>query len=142
MARHHENEVTMRGFLIRCAVTGIAVLIASQVVPGIEVHTLAGGIVAVVILALLNAMVRPILYFLSAPFIVLTFGFFIVIINAFLLHVVAALVKGFTVEGFWPAVGGAIVISVVSTVINLWISERGHVEVVVTRRSRNIRHIN
>lgn len=132
----------MRGFIIRCGVTGIAVLIASHVIPGIAVHTLAAGIVAVLILSLLNAMVRPILYFLSAPFIVLTFGLFIVFINAFLLLVVSTMVNGFSVDGFWPAVGGAIVISLVSTIINLCISERGHVDIAVSHRPRKIRHIN
>ncbi|RMH05553.1 MAG: phage holin family protein [Nitrospirae bacterium] len=133
----------MRGFLIRYAVTGVAVLVASQIIPGITIHSLAAGIVAVLVLAFLNALLRPILYFLSAPFIVLTFGLFMVLINAFLLALVAVLVKGFEVQGFWSAIGGAILISVVSGLLNLWISERGHIEVVVSSpRPRKIRHIN
>lgn len=132
----------MYGFLIRCVITGIAVLVASQIIPGIEIHGFAAGLVAVVVLSFLNAMVRPILYLLSAPFIVLTLGLFMVGINAFLLNLVAFLVKGFFVEGFWPAVGGAILISLVSGLLNFWISERGKVEVVMTSRPRKIRHIN
>ena len=132
----------MKGFLIRCGITGVSVLLASQIIPGIEVENLAAGIVAVLILAFLNALVRPLLYLLSAPFIVLTLGLFMVLINAFLLHIVSILVKGFSVEGFWPAVGGAILISLVSAVLNLWISERGHVEIVMSHRPRKIRHIN
>jgi len=62
----------MRGFLIRCGVTGVAVLVASQVISGIEIDSLAAGVVAVMVLALLNAMVRPVLYLLSAPFILVT----------------------------------------------------------------------
>jgi len=132
----------MYGFLIRCGITGIAVLLASQIVPGIEIHGLAAGVVAVIVLAILNALVRPLLYLLSAPFIVLTLGLFMVVINAFLLHLVAILVKGFSVEGFWSAVGGAILISLVSGILNLWISEKGRVEVVMTNRPRKIHHIN
>ena len=132
----------MRGFLVRCGVTGLAVLLASQIIPGIEIHGFAAGLVAVVVLSFLNAMVRPLLYLLSAPFIVLTLGLFMVVINAFLLNLVSMLVKGFVVEGFWPAVGGAIFISLVSGILNLWISERGRVDVVMTHRPRNIRHIN
>ena len=132
----------MYGFLLRCGITGIAVFFASQIVPGIEIHGLGAGIVAIVVLSFLNAMVRPLLYLVSAPFIVLTLGLFMVVINAFLLHLVAILVKGFSVEGFWSAVGGAILISIVSGILNLWISERGRVEVVTTHRPRNIRHIN
>ncbi len=132
----------MNGFLIRCGVTGLAVLLASQIIPGIEIHGFAAGIVAVIVLSFLNAIVRPLLYLLSAPFIVLTLGLFMVVINAFLLNLVAMLVKGFVVEGFWPAIGGAIFISLVSGILNLWISERGRVDMVMTHRPRNIRHIN
>ena len=132
----------MKGFLIRCGVTGVSVLLASQIIPGIEVEGFAAGVVAVFVLAFLNALVRPLLYLLSAPFIVLTLGLFMVLINAVLLHLVSILVKGFSVEGFWPSVGGAILISLVSAILNLWVSERGHVEMAVSHRQRKIRHIN
>ena len=133
----------MRGFLIRYAITGVAVLIASQIVPGLEISNVASGIVAVLILSFLNAIIRPILYLLSAPFIVVTLGLFVVMINAGLLLLVSFLVKGFLVSGFWPAVGGAILISLVSMIMNLWISEQGQIEIVTHHRSgRKIRHIN
>ena len=115
----------MKGFLWRCGITGLAVLLASQIVPGIEVHGLVAGIVAVIILSFLNAIIRPVLYLLSAPFIIVTLGLFMVLINAFLLMVASWLVKGFVVTGFWPAVGGALIFSFVSVVANLWVSEQG-----------------
>jgi len=124
----------MKGLLIRFVVTGVAVLLASAIVVGIEVQSIEAGLAAVIVLALLNALVRPILYFLSLPFIILTLGLFMVIINALLLLFVAFMVKGFVVAGFWPAVWGAVLISVVSSILNLWVSEEGHVEVVVHRR--------
>ena len=124
----------MRGLIIRFVVTGVAVLLASAIVVGIEVQSIEAGLAAVIVLALLNALVRPILYFLSLPFIILTLGLFMVIINALLLLFVAFMVKGFVVAGFWPAVWGAVLISVVSSILNLWVSEEGHVEVVVHRR--------
>ena len=66
-----------------------------------------------------------------------------VLINGFLLYLVSILVKGFLVSGFWPAVGGAIIISLVSGVLNLWISEQGRIEIVTHPSSgRKIRHIN
>jgi len=136
------REEFMRGFFIRCGVTGVSVLVAGQIIPGIVIHNLSGGIVAVILLAFLNALVRPLLYLLSAPFIILTLGLFMVLINAFLLHLVSIMVKGFSVEGFWPAVGGAILISLASGIINFLISERGRVEVVMSDRPRKIRHIN
>ena len=118
-------------------------LLASQVIPGLEITNLPSGIAAVVILSFLNAIIRPILYLLSAPFILVTFGLFMVLINGFLLYLVSIVVKGFIVSGFWPAVGGALLISFVSGVLNLWISEQGQVEIVTRSSSgRKIRHIN
>ena len=133
----------MRGFLIRCGITGFAVLLASQIIPGIDIISFGSGVAAVVILSFLNAIIRPILYLLSAPFILVTLGFFMVLINAFLLYFVSGLVKGFLVSGFWPAVGGAILISLVSAILNLWISGQGRIEMVTrTQTGRKIRHIN
>ncbi|MEW6543465.1 MAG: phage holin family protein [Nitrospirota bacterium] len=124
----------MKGLLIRFTVTGVAVLLAGQVVPGIRIEGLPAGLAAVIVLALLNAVVRPLLYFLSIPFIILTLGLFMVVINALLLQLTAYLVKGFVVTGFWPSVWGALVIGVVSAILNMLISDQGHVEVVVHRR--------
>ena len=123
----------MMGLLIRFVVTGIAVFLATAIVPGIEVQSASAGVAAVIALALLNALVRPFLYLLSLPFIILTLGLFMVIINALLLQLVSFLVNGFVVQGFWPSVAGAVLISVVSGILNLWISEQGHVEIVVHR---------
>jgi putative membrane protein len=133
----------MKGFFIRCGITGFAVLLASQIIPGIEILSFGSGVAAVVILSFLNAIIRPILYLLSAPFILVTLGFFMVLINAFLLYLVSGMVKGFLVSGFWPAVGGAILISIVSGILNLWISEQGRIEIVTrSQTGRKIRHIN
>ncbi len=123
----------MMGLLIRFVVTGIAVFLATAIVPGIEVQSASAGVAAVIALALLNAVVRPFLYLFSLPFIILTLGLFMVIINALLLQLVSFLVNGFVVQGFWPSVAGAVLISVVSGILNLWISEQGHVEIVIHR---------
>lgn len=123
----------MTGLLIRFVVTGVAVFLATAMIPGIEVHSTSAGVAAVLVLALLNAVVRPLLYLLSLPVIILTLGLFMVIINALLLQLVSLLVKGFEVQGFWPSVWGAVLISVVSSILNLWISEQGHVEIVIHR---------
>ncbi len=132
----------MKGLFIRFVITGVAVLLATQIIPGIEAQSLVAGIAAVLVLALLNAIVRPFLYFLSLPFIILTLGLFMVIINALLLQLVAFLVKGFVVDGFWPAVLGSLVISVVGNILNVLVSEEGRVEVVVHRPKPPPRIIN
>jgi putative membrane protein len=107
--------------MLRILVTGAAVFLAITIVPGIEAQTFAAGVAAVLVLTLLNAVIRPILYLISLPLILLSLGLFLVIINGLLLQMTAYFVKGFTVAGFWPSVGGAVVISIVTSVLNLWI---------------------
>jgi len=121
----------MKGLFIRFCITGAAVLAAAEIVPGIHIDGVAAGAATVIVLALLNAVIRPILYLFSFPLIMFSLGLFMVVINAILLHLTAWLVTGFTVDGFWPSVWAALLISLVSTVLNLMISEEGKVEVLV-----------
>jgi putative membrane protein len=108
----------MRHFVLRWAVTTIAVMVASSVIHGIRYDTVAALIGASLLLGILNAFVRPFLLILSAPLILLTLGFFILILNGLLLLVVPHVVVGFHVESFWSAFWGAIVISIVSWVLS------------------------
>lgn len=132
----------MRGIFIRFAITWIAVFLAGYMIPGIRVETVGAGIAAGMLLALLNALIRPILYMVSIPLIILTLGLFTVVINALLLQLVAWLVQGFHVNGFWAAFWGAVVISVVSTILNLWVSAEGRWEIVSHETRRPPRVIN
>src|SRR5687768_4777499 len=120
----------MRGFIVRFVITGVAVFLASHIIPGIHVETVGAGIAAALVLALLNAIVRPVLYVLSIPFIIVTLGIFVIIINAVLLQFVDWLIDGFDVLGFWAGFWGALVISIVSSILNLVVSEQGRWEVV------------
>ncbi|HXF91577.1 MAG TPA: phage holin family protein [Nitrospiraceae bacterium] len=131
----------MRALLIRFLVTGVAVFLAITIVPGIDAQSLSAGLAAILLLSLLNAAVRPVLYLFSLPLIILSLGLFMVIINALLLQLVGWLVKGFVVEGFWASVWGALLISIVSFILNLWINEQGSVELVI-HRSRPPRIVN
>lgn len=109
---------------MRILITGIAVFLAISIVPGLEADSLTAGIAAVLILTFLNVILRPILFLLALPLIVFTLGLFLVVLNALLLGFTAFLVKGFTVSGFWPAVGGALIISLVTTILNSWTVDR------------------
>jgi len=123
------------GFLIRLVANALAILAAAYIVPGIEV---AGGLsllAAALVLGLVNAVVRPILLFLTFPFTLVTLGLFIFLLNAFCLWLTSWLVKGFEVHGFWAAVLGALIVSVVSWLVNVFLSDRGKV-VAITRRER------
>ncbi len=109
----------MKLFLQRWAINTVAVLAASFV-PGVEFQEWHHLVLASLLLGVLNAILRPLLLLLSLPLLILTLGLFFLIINAALLSLVGWLLRpGFTVDGFWPALFGGIVISVVSTVLGL-----------------------
>ncbi len=112
-----------RAAVIRVLITGIAVFLAVMIVPGLEVDSLPAGLAAILVLTFLNVLVRPILFVLTLPLIVLSLGLFLIVVNALLLELTAYLVKGFSVTGFWPAIGGAIVISLVTTILNAWTTD-------------------
>jgi putative membrane protein len=127
-----------RRIVMRVLITGIAVFLAIATVPGIESDSLSTGIAAVLVLTLLNLVLRPVLFVLTLPLIVFTLGLFLVVLNALLLELTAYLVKGFTVTGFWPAVGGALIISLVTTILNSWMIDRPIDQVDVDRRPPKI----
>lgn len=114
----------LRTAVIRVLITGIAVFLAVMFVPGLEVDSLSAGLTTVLVLTVLNLLVRPILLVLTLPLIILSLGLFLIVVNALLLELTAYLVSGFSVTGFWPAVGGAVVISVVTMILNVWTSDR------------------
>jgi putative membrane protein len=116
-----------RAVAVRILITGIAVFLAVATVPGIEAASFGAGLAAVLVLTILNLILRPILFVLTLPLILLSLGLFLVVLNALLLEFTAYLVKGFTVSGFWSAVGGALVISVITAILNLMTADRREV---------------
>jgi putative membrane protein len=108
----------MRHFIVRWIVTTIAVMVASSIIPGIHYDNKASLIGAALLLGILNAFLRPVLLILSAPLILLTLGFFILVVNALMLFIVPGLVTGFHVDTFGSAFWGAIVISIVSWILS------------------------
>ena len=123
------------GFLIRVLANALAILAAAYVLPGIEVSGGMALLAAGLVLALINAVVRPILLLLTLPITLVTLGLFLFVLNAFCLWLTSELVKGFEVHGFWPAVFGAMLVSVVSWLVNAFLSDQGHV-VVITHHKR------
>ena len=105
-------------FLQRWLINTIAVLVAANVIPGIEHDTLSALLVASLLLGILNALLRPLLLLLSLPLVVFTLGLFTLVINALLLMLVGQLVKSFHVETFWAAFWGGLIVSLVSLVLN------------------------
>lgn len=108
----------MRHFVFRWIATTVAVMVAASIIHGIRYDTVASLIGAALLLGILNAFIRPILLILSAPLILLTLGFFILIINALMLRFVPSIVGGFQVDSFGSAFWGALVISIVSWILS------------------------
>ncbi len=126
----------MLGFVIRLLIGALGLWLASELVPGIAVHgawTLLG---AALLLGIVNAVVRPLLVILTLPITVLTLGLFLLVINAATLGLVAWMLDNFTIAGFWPALFGAIVVSVTGWLASYFIGPRGRVEVIVVRHRR------
>jgi putative membrane protein len=105
-------------FLQRWVITTLAVLVAANVVKGIHYDSIGGLLAASLLLGILNAFLRPIMLLLSLPLLILTLGLFTLVINALLLYFVGWLVQPFHVESFWAAFWGALVISLISLVVN------------------------
>ncbi len=130
----------MAGFLIRLLVVALGLWLATELVPGIEITgawTLLG---AALLLGLVNAIMRPLLILLTLPITVLTLGLFLLVINAGTLALVAWVLDDFTIAGFWPAVGGALIVSVTGWLASWFIGPRGRVEVIYVRRHERHRH--
>ena len=124
----------MQFFLLRAVVTGIGLWLASEIVPGVEFRSTETLIAAALLLGIVNAFVRPVLVVLTFPITLLTLGLFLIVINALMIELVAWLLKGFVVAGFWPAFFAAIIVSLTSWVMSGWIGPpHGRIDVVTVR---------
>jgi putative membrane protein len=123
------------GFLLRVLVNAVAIVVAAAIVPGINVSGVPAALGAGLVLGLVNAVVRPILLLLTLPLTLLTLGLFLFVLNGLCLWLTSSLVKGFEIHGFWPAVFGALLVSVVSWALTAFLSDRGEI-IVITRRHR------
>ena len=104
--------------LARIIVTAFALLLVAHFLPGITVTGIFPALIAAVILGLMNALVRPILVILTLPITIITLGLFIFGINGFLFWFVASFIDGFAVSGFWIALLGSVLVSIVSSLVN------------------------
>ena len=119
----------MPAFLLRWAATALAIGVAAQVLPGIQVDGPWAAIVGALLLGFVNATLRPILLLLTLPITVLTLGVFALVVNGAMLALVAGLVKGVHVAGFGSAVLGGAVISLVGSLLTWLLQPRPRVQV-------------
>ena len=110
----------MLTLIARWILNAAALLLVAYLYSGVQVSSFFAAAVAALVLGLVNAVVRPILVILTLPVTILTLGLFIFVINALLFWLVAEVVQGFTVTGFWAAMLGSILYSVI-TLITSWL---------------------
>ncbi len=123
----------MKGIIIRTLIIALGIWVADLLVPGIRVQSGGSLVFAAIALGLLNAVVRPLIVLLTLPVTLLSLGLFLLIINAGMLQLADWFVSGFEVGGFFSAVFGAIVVSLVSWVASSCIGPKGRYEVMVRR---------
>ena len=124
----------MRGIFLRWLILTVAIIITSYLLDGIYVRNFLSTFFAAAILGILNAFFRPILFILTLPINVLSLGLFTFVINAIMLMMASGAISGFEVYGFWSAVFGSLLISLVSWRLTSFINERGTVHYIDLRK--------
>ena len=124
----------MVGFLLRAAVSALGLWVASEIFDGLKFESTSKLIVAAILLGIVNAFVRPLAFILTLPLTVLTLGLFLLVLNAGMVSLVAWLVPGFEISGFWTAVGAALIVSLVSWAASSAIGTRGNIEIFTARK--------
>ena len=128
----------MPGFLIRMLVTALGLALAAALVPGIEIAGSVTLLAAALLLGIVNAVVRPLAVLFTLPLTLLTLGLFLLVINAAMLGLVAWLLDGFHIAGFFAALIGSLIVSFTSWIASWTIGPRGRVEILVVRRGERL----
>lgn len=108
-------------FIVQFLVTALGLWLSAQVITGVGFSDTGSLLLAAILLGLVNAFVRPILTFLTFPLTIVTFGLFLLVVNAAMIGLVAILLSGFAVDGLWAGIGAAIVTGVVSWIAGWFI---------------------
>ncbi|SFH11910.1 phage holin family protein [Pontibacter chinhatensis] len=107
------------GFILKLILTGVAAMIAAYVLPGVSIDGFLTALILALVLAVLDAIVRPVLVFLTIPVTILTLGLFLLVINAVIILLADWLVAGFDVAGFFWALIFSLVLSIVSAILDM-----------------------
>ncbi|MCL4366010.1 phage holin family protein [Patescibacteria group bacterium] len=111
--------------IIALVLNAIALLVTAYIVPGFHVTNFTTALLAAIVLGIVNTFIKPILNLITLPLNIITLGLFSFVVNAVVLFIVSSIVKGLTIDGWLPAILGAIVLSVVSTILNTIIKDFG-----------------
>ncbi|MGD9237641.1 MAG: phage holin family protein, partial [Desulfobacterales bacterium] len=124
----------MIGIFIRWLTTTAAIVATAYLLDGIQVSGFFSAVFAAAVLGVLNAVLRPLALLLTLPINILSLGLFTFIINAFMLKIASGIIPGFGVYGFWTAIFGSLLISLISWLLNSFIGEQGTVTSIHVRR--------
>ena len=103
--------------LVNWLISALVILIAAYILPGVAVENFWTALVVAVILGILNALLKPLLILLTLPITIVTFGLFLLVINALVVLLVSAIVPGFHIDGFWWAVLFSIIVSLINLTV-------------------------
>jgi putative membrane protein len=120
----------MKGFILRAVITALGLWVASLLFDGLHFESPLLLAIAAMLLGIVNAFVRPLAFILTLPITVVTLGLFLLVLNAGMVGLVAWLVPGFTISGFWTALGASVIVSIVSWAASSAIGTSGRVEII------------
>lgn len=106
-------------FLLKILISALAVILTSYLLPGVHIESFITAIIVAIVLAVLNGILKPILVVLTIPVTVVTFGLFLLVINAFIILIAGSFINGFVVDGFWWALLFSIILSFVSYLMGI-----------------------
>ncbi len=123
----------MLGFLVRAAIVALGLWVSSAYVPGVRIDGPSTLFLAGILLGVVNAIVRPIAVLLTLPMTVVTLGLFLLVINAGMVGLVAWMLPGMHVAGFWAAFWTSVIVSIVSMIGSWFVGGKGRIQVIVHR---------
>jgi len=118
------SEKSMIRITIKWFALTVSIIVTSYLIDGISVDGISSALLAAAVLGILNVFLRPIALILTLPVNILSLGFFTFVINAFMLIITSRLIPGFNVNGFWAAITGSLLISIVGWAINIFAAEK------------------
>ena len=124
----------MQGFVVRTLISMLGLYLASVLVPGVHITGTGSFILAAVLLGIVNAFVRPVALLLTLPITIVTLGLFLLVLNAAMFGLVAAMLDNFSIAGLGSAIFGALIVSITNTISSWYIGPHGRVEILVIHR--------
>ena len=120
----------MAGFILRALIASLGLWAATEMLDGLTIDNATTLILAGLLLGIVNAIVRPFALLLSLPALLFTLGLFLLVVNAAMLGLVALMLRGFHIAGFWTAIAGSLIVSIVSWIGSWFIGPKGRVEII------------